>query len=404
MIVAAVARIAANRPEANHLWMNPVLSYGMRRFQTAPVSLQLYQNGPPVERLFQSVSRLYARRVMDAAIATAASQTVVAQMEQAMEKPLDWNNWERKEWASELLETLGESKLQRLWSATSRLVSLGCLVAPMTILTPLSYVSDRVHKWTWQYALWGIEQAGPTFIKLTQWATTRHDLFSPEFCRYFGQLQDRTKGHSWEETRRILAEDLGVDADRIDLEQDPIGSGCVAQVYRGHLSEATGQYPKGTEVAVKVQHPGIWHKVCVDFYIMGKVAGWLESIPYLNLEYVAMSDSVRQFRDIMLPQLDLNLEAKHLNRFNRDFASDDTVSFPYPLQDLTSSRVLTETFVQGTPILDFINSSEAVRKEVAYLGLNTTLKMIFLNDFLHGMLIVHRVDGRCTVFSRAFAR
>jgi len=86
----------------------------------------------------------------------------------------------------------------------------------------------------------------------------------------------------------------------------------------------------------------------------------------------------------MLPQLDLTLEAKNLTRFNRDFADDPTVSFPQAINEMTSTRVLTETFIHGTPILHYVNASAEDRKAVAMLGLTATLKMIFLNDFLHG--------------------
>lgn len=76
----------------------------------------------------------------------------------------------------------------------------------------------------------------------------------------------------------------------------------------------------------------------------------------------------------------------HLQRFNRDFSSDDRVSFPEPLHGLTTGRVLTETFVHGVPIMEYIHRDEATRKDLAALGLNTTLKMIFLHDLLHGDL------------------
>lgn len=134
----------------------------------------------------------------------------------------------------------------------------------------------------------------------------------------------------------------------------------------------------------RVQHPGIWHEVCTNFYIMSKAAKFLESLPCLNLRHLSILDTVTQFRDVMLPQLDLTLEAKHLQRFNRDFSNDRRVSFPKPLEDLTGTRILTKTFVQGRPMLECIKEDMATRKELANLGLETTLKMIFLNDFLHG--------------------
>jgi len=344
----------------------------------------------PLDRWKANFQRLSTQRMIELAIAAAALQSSKTRMEQAIEgtlaKPSNWEDWERKDWTDELLQSLGDNGIVRAWSALSRMVSLSCLAAPLVVLYPLQWLGLD-EKWSWSYALWGIEQAGPTFLKLAQWATTRHDLFSPKFCQYFGKLRDDTSGHSWEQTLKILEESLGEAASSIQLEKKPIGSGCIAQVYRGKLTSASDMFPKGAEVAVKVQHPGIWHKVCVDFYIMGKAARFLESLPLLNLKFLSLVDSVQQFRDIMLPQLDLSLEARNLDRFNQDFSGDKQVSFPRPLHGLTTNKVLTESFLHGRPIMDFAaDADEKTRKDLAFLGLETSLKMIFLNDFLHGDL------------------
>jgi aarF domain-containing kinase len=362
-------------------------TYSLRHSTTAPSTWA--RNG----------ARLYARHVLAAAAVAAATARRRTRLEQlvVVEPPSDWLRWEKKSWADELLASLGRNKLERFGSATRRIASLLVLAAPLTLLVPLSCVSERATAWSWAYALWSIEQAGPTYIKLVQWATTRQDLFSPEFCQYFGKLRDETTGHAWQATVDTLLEDLGIGADFLQLETKPIGSGCIAQVYKGKLTQPSGPYPVGTDIAVKVQHPGIWDKVCVDFYILGKAAAWLERIPYLNLSYLSLADSVRQFRDIMLPQLDLTLEANHLQRFNRDFRDDDRVAFPEPLKELTTTRVLTETFCHGTPILEYTKAPPKVREELAYLGLSTTLKMIFLHDFLHGDLHPGTYECVCVV-------
>ena len=163
-----------------------------------------------------------------------------------------------------------------------------------------------------------------------------------------------------------------------------IGSGCIAQVYKGRLLQPVNLYPKGTEIALKVQHPGIWQKVCVDFYILDKVAHFLESLPYLNLEYLSLRDTAQQFCNIMLPQLDLREEEAHLKRFNHDFATDEKVSFPEPI--MATRKALLETYLHGSPILTYVNAPLEKRQELAKLGCSTTLKMIFLNDFVHGDL------------------
>jgi aarF domain-containing kinase len=376
---------------------HPLTVQAMRRYpSTSNYSIFHYQNNNNISRYYELVlrwkrnfSRLYARRLLTLAAASAASQRVKAQMEAAIEKPTRWKDWQAADWEETAMESLGATKFSRFWMATQRLCNMALLTSPLLLLVPLSYVSPKAHEYSWQYALWGIEQAGPTWIKLVQWATTRQDLFSPEFCQYFGKLQDDTEGHSWEDTQRILQTELGeAGLKALDLDSTPIGSGCIAQVYRGRLTQATQQYPKDTIVAIKVQHPDIWHKVCVDFYILHKAAKWLEAIPYINLEYLSLQDTVRQFRDIMLPQLDLTLEANHLNRFHQDFINDPQVKFPRPLHDLTTTQVLVETFCDGTPIMEYTKPETPVeeRQQLARLGLSLTLKMIFLNDFVHGDL------------------
>ncbi len=210
----------------------------------------------------RNFNRLYARRILELAAASAATMRFRSEMEAAMiEKPEKWQNWQAKDWEETALSSVGESRIKRVWMAVSRVASLAFLWAPMVVLYPLSNVNDRAKDAAWSYALWGIEQAGPTWVKLVQWATTRQDLFSPEFCQYFGKLRDETEGHPWADTERILREELGSAMDALELDTTPIGSGCVAQVYRGKLLEPTPVYPKGTKLAIKVQHPGIWHKV-----------------------------------------------------------------------------------------------------------------------------------------------
>jgi len=339
----------------------------------------------------KNFSRLHARRMLEVAAATMATQVIRSKSEasDAVSKPIEWNDWERKDWDETALASVGNTKITRFWMATKRVIDLAVLASPFIVLVPLSFVFDRAHNASWDYALWGIEKAGPTWIKLTQWASTRQDLFSPKFCSHFSKLQDNTEGHTWEETKKILKDQFGEKGlEALDIKSTPIGSGCIAQVYQGRLKKPSVRYPKDTTVAIKVQHPGIWNKVCVDFYIFHKIAKFLESLPKLNLKFLSLVDTVRQFRDVMIPQLDLNIEASHLKRFNQNFANDDQVAFPRPLDELSSRKVLVETFCEGIPIMNYVREGKSKEEKelLAHIGLRMTLQMIFLHDFIHGDL------------------
>jgi aarF domain-containing kinase len=361
-----------------------------------------------MDRIQNNMARVYARRVLELAAMSAATLASTTALQAAIEKPPEWSTIdlaEERRKFGENFSTLGKSAISRVWAAGSRLFNLGLLASPLAILVPVAYITapitSKPNQLAWDYAVWSAEKAGPTFIKLIQWATTRNDLFPSQFIEHFAVLQDSTRGHSWKETEKLLKSSLGDNwnewfefesvksGSRPNDAVSPIGSGCIAQVYKAKLKKSTGMLPAGSQVAIKVTHPNILHKVCVDFYILNKITSWMEAIPYINLDYLSIKDSVQQFRDIMLPQLDLRVEARNLKRFRRDFSGDERVSFPQPISELTSEKVLVESFVHGEPILKFCiegRKSNKDREDLAKVGLSTVMKMIFLHDFVHGDL------------------
>ncbi|VDM29403.1 unnamed protein product [Toxocara canis] len=65
---------------------------------------------------------------------------------------------------------------------TIRIITLFIRFAPLTLTYPLVLCSDGTRHLWWRYALWTIETSGPTLVKLGQWASTRRDIFSKDFC------------------------------------------------------------------------------------------------------------------------------------------------------------------------------------------------------------------------------
>lgn len=228
-----------------------------------------------VPRWRKNLSRLYARRILDVAAASAAASLAAHRARTHLEGrfrpsstkavPFAWKDWSRPDWEETAMSSVGNTSIERFWMATRRLFDLSVLASPFLILVPYSYVSERGKNMSWDYALWAIEKAGPTWIKLMQWASTRQDLFSPEFCAHFSKLQDSTKGHSWKETQRILQEQLGEKGmEALEMEDTPIGSGCIAQVSTVHFEDI-------------IIHPVIillWLTVCRFSLIRSMKDGW----------------------------------------------------------------------------------------------------------------------------------
>ncbi|KAM8978898.1 uncharacterized aarF domain-containing protein kinase 2 [Sarcophilus harrisii] len=112
--------------------------------------------------------------------------------------------------------------------------------APLLLLYPFTYLAARFYRLWLRWLLLATESSGPTYIKLGQWASTRRDLFSEEFCAHFSRLHVQVAPHTWAHTRRLLQKVFGTEwARALRFEsQEPVGSGCVAQVYKAYVDTA----------------------------------------------------------------------------------------------------------------------------------------------------------------------
>lgn len=109
---------------------------------------------------------------------------------------------------------------------------------PLLLLYPLTYLAPSISSLWLHLLLKATETSGPTYIKLGQWASTRRDLFSEAFCAQFSKLHVRVTPHPWAHTEHILQQAFGDDWGKVLCfeKQEPVGSGCVAQVYKARAN------------------------------------------------------------------------------------------------------------------------------------------------------------------------
>lgn len=315
---------------------------------------------------------------------------------------------------------------------------------PLLILSPLALVSTHwASKWL-DALLWMTETSGPTFIKLGQWASTRRDIFPKEFCDRFSRLHVRVRPHAWAHTKQCLRRAFGEEWRRVFVfeSKEPVGSGCVAQVYRGwaradrvedpsfqtlvedrdrddlleawevpglrgvtgalkrlwsgrseeEMGEAVWREDRHTEketlipVAIKVVHPGVRRQVEIDLLLM-KTGSWiLDHLP--GLKWLSLYEIVEEFEKLMTKQIDLRFEAKNIEHFRNNFRDVEYVKFPTPLRPFVTRTILVETFEESEPISNYLKSNipVEVKQKIARMGVDTLLKMVFVDNFVHGDL------------------
>ena len=118
-----------------------------------------------------------------------------------------------------------------------------------------------------------IEDLGPTFIKLGQIASSREDLIPKEYCKELSKLKSSVKEVDFSNTKKILEKEYNKDINQIfkKINEKPIGSASIAQVYEGYLLD-------GSKVAIKVKRENIDELMKLDTNLLKKAI----SILHLN--------------------------------------------------------------------------------------------------------------------------
>ena len=94
---------------------------------------------------------------------------------------------------------------------------------------------------------------------------------------------------------------------------------------------------------------------------------------------------VKQFTRSLTRELDLEVEARNMERFARDFADDPHVTVPGVHWDYTNPAVNVQDFIEGIPGGDLarLRQSELDPAALARHGADAVLKMILVNGFFH---------------------
>jgi len=223
------------------------------------------------------------------------------------------------------------------------------------------------------------EDLGPTYIKFGQILSTRGDLIPDDLVEELQKLQDDVPPFSQEEAIELIEKELGKPVNELfsKFSSVPIASASIAQVHRATTQE-------GEEVAVKLQRPDIRRIIDTDLEIMNQLAAALEK-HVSDLSNSNLVNIVREFDHSIHRELSFSSEASNLERFGNNMRKDPAIYVPACYRKLSTARVLTMEYIEGTKITD----AERIRelgldsKLIAQRGIDLELKQIFEFGFFH---------------------
>jgi ubiquinone biosynthesis protein len=225
-----------------------------------------------------------------------------------------------------------------------------------------------------------LERLGPVYIKIGQMLATRADVVPPALLKELANLQDNVPAVAWPEMKACIEGEFGAPlADLFQtIQETPVAAASIGQVYRGTLAD-------GTQVAIKVQRPGVTEAMDLDLGIMNDLAQKLERrVQWATDNQVAQF--VQDFSDLLRAEIDYTNEARWLDRFRDAFADDDTIVFPGVYRERTTTRVLTMDWMEGVPatrLEDQTASMGVDRRALVATGVGAYFRMIFQLGFHH---------------------
>ena len=222
-----------------------------------------------------------------------------------------------------------------------------------------------------------LEEMGPLAIKLGQLLSTRRDLIPPEMLQQLVLLQDRVKPFGVDVAKTRIEESLKANISTLfaRFDETPLAAASIAQVHTAALHD-------GREVVVKVTRPDIRNQILQDFEILR----WLGASLEKRLEAaraVHISEIIENYRQVILNELDLTLEADNTRRMRHYFTGSSMMYVPEVYMD--SKDVMVAERITGVPISD-IETFEKLgmdRKDLAEKGLTIFFTQVFRDNFFH---------------------
>lgn len=222
-----------------------------------------------------------------------------------------------------------------------------------------------------------LEEMGPLAIKLGQLLSTRRDLIPPEILQQLVLLQDRVKPFDFGVAKQRIQDSLKADVSTLFTRFDdkPLAAASIAQVHTAALHD-------GREVVVKVTRPNIRAQIIQDFEILEWLGHYLEK----RLEAARalhLSEIIQDYRQIILNELDLTLEAENTRRMRHYFTGSSMMYVPEVYMD--SPDVMVAERITGVPISDTATFDRLGmnRADLAEKGLTIFFTQVFRDNFFH---------------------
>ena len=229
-----------------------------------------------------------------------------------------------------------------------------------------------------------LEDLGPTYVKIGQIMSSRVDLLPASFCKELENLRQNVKELDPEIAKAVIEQETGKKIEDIFLEfrDKPLGSASIGQAHYAVLKD-------GTKVVAKVQRPLIADMMREDFVLLKKLAGMLNTVSEADEgeQMIDLLSVIEELEKVEEEELDFRVEAENTRFFKENCIDDEEkITCPTVIDELTTERLFTMTFVDGYSI--------SKRDRLIEEGYDPVqIGSVILDNYLHQVLDVGTFHG-----------
>ncbi len=242
-------------------------------------------------------------------------------------------------------------------------------------------------------------------LKVGQMLSYLEDVLPPDAQRVLALLQRDASPMPWETIRPHLTREFGRPPEVLfdQFDPQPIAAASIGQVHRAKL-------PNGTDVAVKVQYPGIDVAMQSDLK-NARVVSLMKRLMFMNVE---MTELMGELEARFLDECDYGKEAEYQAAYRGRFEGHPYIVVPEVHAEWSTRRVLTTTFYEGRSFHEWLadDPDQEARQRVTQLFYRFYLGSLYMDGlfncdphpgnylFLDNGRVVFLDYGCCRRFSR----
>ena len=194
------------------------------------------------------------------------------------------------------------------------------------------------------------------------------DLLPAELSEIMGRLRDNAHHMPPAQLKQVLAREWGPDwrtrFERFDLR--PIAAASIGQVHRAVTRD-------GRELAIKVQYPGVRESIDADVDNVATLLRMSGAIP----RGIDLTPLLAEAKLQLAEEADYEREGQQMTLFGRLLADTPEVVVPTLDPELTTSRVLAMTYLEGRPIESLETAPQSHRDRAMQTLMTVVLRELF---------------------------